>query len=98
METFGKIVAGIILTVLSTIVQGFVIVKLWAWFIVQIFDIRPITLIEAIGLSLFILYVNYRKPSKVEDDLYDIVVHGFIESLTIGGIFLLFGWVVHLIM
>lgn len=84
----------------STILNGWVTSTLWGWFIQPVFGLRPITLGEAIGLSLFVsLFRAHRfnqsvkKDKRLEESLTmvaEIILNPFLV--------LAFGYVLHLIL
>jgi hypothetical protein len=43
-------------------VNGLLIAATWAWFIVPIFDVRQISVTEAIGLSIFVFAILPGQP------------------------------------
>lgn len=67
MENFGKFMSVVILLVLTPIVNGFVLVKLWSWFIVSTFSVNPLRIPEAIGIMTilgFLIYHNTESKTK----------------------------------
>ena len=62
MEAFVKFVFGLIIGVVSAIIRGFVLMKLWAWFVVGTFVIVPqINIVEAIGLMYVFTFLNVKE-------------------------------------
>jgi len=99
METFGKLVTAMILLVVSAIMRGFVLAKLWLWFMVTIFKLPAIRTIEAIGLMLIIGFIMAQnKDSKNEKSFGEALLSSTVFLITICGLFLLFGWMVYKIM
>lgn len=49
---FGKTVFVILLLVVSTVVNGLVLSRLWAWFVADTFGLQELSIAEAVGLSL----------------------------------------------
>lgn len=45
---------------ISTIIYGFILLKLWLWFIVPIFELEPLRIIEAIGISSIVNFLSYK--------------------------------------
>lgn len=60
---FGALAAGFIYDVL---VSGFVIHKLWAWFVVATFHVAPLPILAAAGIALLIGYltIHLRGPEE----------------------------------
>lgn len=94
METFGKIIAYIIIAVLGTIYGGFVFSKLWIWFVVPIFALPILTLTQAIGLTMVTRLAAMSSLPKDDKD------KGLLESALVAVLFytiiLFIGWVVQL--
>lgn len=63
-----NILISVIIVILGavglTVLDGFVLTKLWSWFIVPIFHLNPLTLIQALGFSLVIRYLTKDILSK----------------------------------
>jgi len=83
---------------ISLIIYGAVAVKLWDWFIVPLFGIRPISIAEVIGLSLFIsLFVSsskYKEEKEIDEyagEIIKVFIHTFLRSALV----LLIGWIVY---
>ena len=50
------------LTLISIPITGFLISVTWVWFVTPIFAIRPISVAEGVGLSLFVSVIN---PTRI---------------------------------
>jgi hypothetical protein len=98
METIGKFFTGVFLLFLSAIISGFILTKLWAWFIVSTFNQDPLRLVEAIGLGIVVSYLTTTvKYDEEEKEFSDIIVQWFFKVFYALFI-LLFAWVIHLFM
>jgi len=64
MENFGKFMTIVLAMIISPIISGFVIVKLWAWFIVPTFEVNPLRIVEAIGIMLLINYLKAKRDKE----------------------------------
>ncbi len=50
---------------IGTLIRGFTFYQLWNWFIVDIFNLKPMTLAQAVGFVLLIYYMHYQQdPDK----------------------------------
>lgn len=80
-------------------VNGFVFSKLWQWFIITIFDLPPITVMQAIGISMVVGFLTYTQPpeSSGKGPLENLIV-AFFKLLFTALFALLFGWILHLFM
>jgi len=91
METIVKFIGGLVLFILNVIIYGFTLMKLWGWFIVSLFGIREIKIVEALGLSLIISFIVQQKTSSTEKDI-SLIARLFI-SMILCAFVLLYGWV-----
>lgn len=97
IAAFGAIVAGIIL-------EGFVIMKLWEWFIVPTFGFDTLELPVAIGISTLASviqnYHDHDKQNKDEGDNNLLKTYGKLFYISIGRplVFLFIGWIVSMFM
>lgn len=80
---------------ISPIIKGFVIMKLWLWFIVPTFEANHLRIVEAIGIMLF---VNYLRPkiSKYTDpdNLWSELLKDTGYMIFQAGFALSIGWIV----
>jgi hypothetical protein len=84
--------------VISPIVRGWVLVKLWAWFAVPTFGLPTIHIASAIGISLIAGYLTAdQRRLKTESSGKPLVDTWTAIALSIltPMLCLLFGWVVH---
>lgn len=101
MKIFGSIVATVVALVLGAIMGGFVLSKLWVWFMVPIFDLNPLRIVEAIGLTFIAGYMtkNPVESSKtLEGPFLEELLIAFLQTLVMAVGFLLIGWIIHLFM
>lgn len=93
----GATVTLILVIVLSSILNGWVLSILWGWFIVPIFELPSLPIAEAIGFATIVTFLT-RHSTKTDGDK----VSGWINvavQLTIPPLaYLAFGYVVHLFM
>ena len=86
---------GIFIVIISTIIKGFVLVKLWGWFIIPVFNAPVLSVPYAIGLSLLVNYITPTEESKEEDEeLASKFLKLGAKAVIAPLIVLLFGWVV----
>jgi len=67
---------------------GFVLSKLWFWFVVPSFGFPALTVVDAAGICLIIKFTKGYKLSDTEDDLFKVISSAFIFPL----IALSIGW------
>lgn len=85
----GVIGIFFILTIPAYILNGFAIVKLWAWFVVP-FGLQPITIAHAIGIGLIISLLTKQYVPQDKDNKYLPLIFSYIYPL----VTLLVGWIV----
>lgn len=97
MENLGKFTVFIISIVVAVIVRGFVLTKLWAWFIVPVFELSPLRIVEAIGISTLIGYLTYsREKGKEDDDFWKKFIESLVVSIVLALLSLGMGWIISL--
>lgn len=95
------ILGGLVVAVFSISLNGWVMRVFWGWFIVPVFGVDPITIPQAIGLSVIVGYLTRHLKN---DDSYvpegasaqDKVVYALVMSVVTSLFFLGMGYVVHL--
>jgi hypothetical protein len=99
-ERAAAVLAGALATIVLIVMlvpvmifHGWVLTKLWAWFIVPQFGLAPLPLTIAIGLSIL---VNYIKPGPLDyaKDPASSSQSRLISHLLHPVFALLFGWIV----
>lgn len=60
------VLAVVLLNVLSSIILAFVLTKLWGWFVVPL-GMKPIGMVEALGVSLVATFLTYTYVSNDEE-------------------------------
>ncbi|MCK9429320.1 MAG: hypothetical protein M0R17_04900 [Candidatus Omnitrophica bacterium] len=91
METIGKIFSVIISMIVVLMLRGFIITKLWAWFIVSLFNLPTLTIASALGISLVCDIIIPRQSNK-SDEIWSSLLSSVLLSLLV----LLFGWIIYL--
>lgn len=102
METFGKAIYGTLLIIVIMLLGGLTFSILWNWFMVPIFDLKSLTVPEAIGLITMLNYLKYQKnkdqsENQTNSTIYELT-KTFFEYLFICLISLFFAWVITLFM
>ena len=70
--------------------------KLWGWFIVTTFVLTPITIAQAIGLSLVVgLLTSELKMEEETDNWFDKIITKFVFIVLMYAMILFEGWVIH---
>lgn len=95
---FGLSVYIAVVSVLGYLINGIVLSQLWHWFIAQTFQIKDLTTVQAIGISLVVGYLTHQDgQSKSDDkdrDWISILVTGVVK--VVGGplLVLFIGWII----
>lgn len=96
MKAFGWLITGILFAVLSSIIHGWALVKLWGWFVYPYFDVPMITIPVAIGIALIVgmLAVKSDRIDSSKKQSTEDVIGGLIGN-ALSPLFVVFvGWVV----
>ena len=84
MKEFGKFCLRFILTIISTLVGGYVFLQLYNWFILVPFHTPSINLAQAIGLKLIISFTHtFPKPSEIETTPKSIAHDAFLYNFVV---------------
>lgn len=90
MKHFGLFVFAFLLLVFKSCI----VTKLWGWFVVPFFEMKPLPIAYAIGFLLIISIVKGKVNINKELDDKDIAVDIGV-SLTVPLVYLFFGWIIH---
>lgn len=97
MKAIGYLFVTILIVVYATILNGWALAKLWSWFIVKTFELPPLSIPAAIGLSIVVGYLTHQLDTKENKDEYWKTLVKGLALATAKPIFtLLFGWIVQL--
>lgn len=99
MENFGKFMTVVLITITTSIINGFVFVKLWYWFIVPTFSMEELRIVEAIGVILLIGFVKQtRDKENKDDDFWSKFLESMIYIVVFALLALGFGYLISLFM
>jgi len=95
MENFGKFMTVLLAMIISPIINGFVFSKLWLWFIVPIFQMQPLRVVEAIGIIFLINFIKAKIDKESDKDkFWETFATNMVFVVLMAGFTLLSGWVV----
>jgi hypothetical protein len=102
MDNGKKFFIGLVFFPIGLVVHGFVLTKLWSWFITSTFTTLPVlTTIQAIGLMFVIDFIFLRIDwaGYAEDTDFNTWVTKFISHTAVTPFFLLgIAWIINLFM
>lgn len=80
---------------IMALVRGFVLSVLWQWFISDVFHVQPITVLQALGISLILgVFLPIPQNNNEKKDPLEVILTVIITPL----VALLFGWLLKLVM
>jgi len=98
MENFGKFCFGALALVTSILIQAYVVMKMWEWFIAGVFGIQVITLIQAAGITLLVTYLRMKAKKSDEETTFKTFITSFVMSICMSAFALLLAYIIHLFM
>jgi len=95
---------SLLLLVVSIPIQGFVLCKLWDWFVITAFPVPPLSVLHASGLSLTVRYFTARDSKEYAGNVADMEMADMRKALsgawsyafTKPAVFFLGGWILSL--
>lgn len=96
MEFLFFLGLSIVVIGLLSIWEGFVLTKLWAWFVVPTFGLPVLTIPIAIGLALLVGLLAHQMRNDSGETTSEATVKLFAYGFVNSGIVLALGWVVTL--
>lgn len=96
MENFGKLSYAMLLYVLTAIISGFALMKLWGWFVAYAFQVKELGMIEAVGLAFVINYLRTKQFNNGGGDVTEELTEKFIKYLIYIALTLGVGWFITL--
>lgn len=88
-------VTMLIALVVGCVLNGFVLAKLWGWFVVPVFHLPTLGAAQAIGLSFIVRVFNGASPTerKTDEKFSALVAKLVVVSVGTPLVSLFFGWV-----
>ena len=80
---------------IGIIIDGFVLSKLWSWFMVTTFGLPPLTIFEAVGLAIVVQFFAWSMTRPPTNDLEvgDRMISAIVSPLIKAAAFLGVGWI-----
>ena len=98
METFGKIMLGLILSIPNMLLQGWIFTKIWGWFIVTTFGLQPLSIVQALGIMVFLSYLSIKRDKNIGDDFWREFIETYIFKVLMSLWVLFASWIIFLFM
>lgn len=95
MEKFGKFMTIVLAIFFTPIINGIVFTKLWLWFIVPIFHLPELGVVQAIGIMLLIAFLRGVKYKEAkDDDFFRNFIVSLLSSMLFAALGLFLGWII----
>lgn len=104
MKKLLALISLVVIIPLSAVLNGWVLTKLWGWFIVPTFGLPELGIVPAIGLAIIIEFLTQHTTSRKSSDDDEYKSNGqkvaiiIAKDIFIALSYLLIGWVVSLFM
>lgn len=88
-----------VLTILSLLLEAYVISQLWSWFVMDQFDVTALAYQNALGISLLVSYATWRsdlatkKPDKTQTAV-EVVITAYAAAFIKHLLVLVFGYII----
>jgi len=92
MEDFGKFMTTILLLIGGILMQGFILMKLWAWILVPTLNIPSLSIVGAMGIWTVITFIRPTSSKKSKDIDWEWVA----KSIFTPWFIFLIGYIIHL--
>ena len=89
---------GLILSIPSMILQGWIFTKIWGWFIVGTFGLQPLSIIQALGVMMFVSYLTVKLDKDTDDDFWGEYIEKYLFKVFMSLWVLFISWILFLFM
>ena len=98
MKTLGITITAIMAIAASIVLRGYVISKLWLWFVVSAFNLPSLSIAQAAGISTLIGLLTHETPKYTKQGEHknnnERIVFAFYWAFAFPPFVLLMGWVI----
>lgn len=95
--TFGIFCIAMLAAIPLAIWNGYALMVLWGWFVVPLFDLPPLTIAQAIGLSVLVGFLTHQRIESKEDEKpVEDTISAVLFASVKPAMALLIGWIVTL--
>lgn len=95
MEALLVLLIFLLTIVPSALLRGFVVSKLWLWHVVPVFHLAPITVSQAISVSLIFSVLTYHYTPDDKKRSAEEVIGLLLAPFLTNFLLLFMGWVIH---
>jgi len=95
LACLGGLVALVTLLAVTVAVNGYVLMTLWGWFVVPIFRLPTLRLVDAVGLTSVIGFLMYNRSNYKKLSGKDSAIEILNLLITRPVLSLFFGWLIH---
>lgn len=99
-ETLGyaslRLLVHLMMSAFGTLINGFIFMKFWGWFIVPPFGVIELSFIHSTGIIFAIKWITYRRKKVKENERLKKTVKRFIYSLLLTAMIFGIGWIITL--
>jgi hypothetical protein len=67
MKSLFKLLFGFLGIPAISLLRGFVVAKLWAWFVVPVFALPGLSTVAALGIGMMLAYITQNTGSREDD-------------------------------
>lgn len=97
MKLLGLAFFTIVALAVVTFINGFTLSVLWAWVIAETFKVQSITIVQGMGLSIFLEYIKRGLRKNDEKFTTELLVLSVISSILYSGFTLFICWLITLL-
>lgn len=92
-RTLAGCLATFIALPFASVFNGYVLSVLWRWFIVPVFHLPVLSIVQAIGISMVVTMFTYQAPEDVKGREWTDLIARMFAKPALG---LFFGWIVRM--
>jgi membrane protein CcdC involved in cytochrome C biogenesis len=100
LSCVGVLVLIVLALTINVLLDGFALATLWGWFVVPVFHVPSLSVIQAIGFGLVmtVLTKQFNESKSEKQSSTEAITRIFTYAVGIPLFYLCFGWVIHLFM
>ena len=88
---------GLVADTFSMLLGGYILTKLWAWFVVSQFGVYKLSLVPAIGICVIVSFLTHQYIDQKENiDLWKLALNTFLQTNAYNLTMFALGYIVYL--